>query len=54
MVDDGPAPGEATECTSANAPVMRAEALPRKPVHVGDVAFSRSGDRMLGGSATPF
>ncbi len=31
MADDGPAPGEATECLSANAAVMRAEALSRKP-----------------------
>ena len=29
MADDGVAPGEAVECTSANAAVMRAEALAR-------------------------
>jgi len=29
--DDGLAPGEAVECLSANAAVMRAEALSRKP-----------------------
>ncbi|MGX9428845.1 MULTISPECIES: hypothetical protein [Bradyrhizobium] len=31
MADDGVAPGEAVECTSANAAIMRAEALSRKP-----------------------
>lgn len=31
--DDGMAAGEATECFSANAAVMRAEALSRKPGH---------------------
>ncbi|RXG96041.1 hypothetical protein [Bradyrhizobium vignae] len=41
--DDGMAAGEATECLSANAAVMRAEALSRKPGHVGVVAFSRTG-----------
>jgi hypothetical protein len=41
--DDGIAPGEATECLSANAALMRAEALSRKPGHVGAVAFSRTG-----------
>jgi hypothetical protein len=50
--DDGIAPGEATECFSANAAVMRAEALSRKPGHVGAIAFSRSGgsrDRRIRG-----
>jgi hypothetical protein len=31
LADDGVAPGEAVVCTSANAAVMRAEALSRKP-----------------------
>jgi hypothetical protein len=44
--DDGIAPGE--ECFSANAAVMRAEALSRKPGHVGAIAFSRSGDPATG------
>lgn len=48
MGDDGPTLGEAMECTSANAAVMRAETLARKPEHVGAVAFSRTGDPMLG------
>jgi len=46
--DDGIAPGEAVECLSANAAVMRAEALSRKPGHVGALAFSRSGDPATG------
>jgi hypothetical protein len=46
--DDGIAPGEAVECASANAAVTRAEALSRKPGHVGAVAFSRSGDPATG------
>jgi hypothetical protein len=46
--DDGIAAGEATECFSANAAVMRAEALSRKPGHVGALAFSRTGDPSSG------
>lgn len=48
MADDGLAPGEAVECLSANAAVMRAEALSRKPGCVGAVAFSRTGDPSSG------
>lgn len=53
--DDGVAAGEATECFSANAAVVRAEALSRKPGHAGAVAFSRSGDPATGdfGDAKP-
>ena len=46
--DDGVAAGEATECFSANAAVMQAEALARKPGHAGAVAFSRSGEHATG------
>jgi hypothetical protein len=46
--DDGLAPSEAVECTSANAAVMRAEALSRKAGCAGAVAFSRSGDPATG------
>jgi hypothetical protein len=46
--DDGLAAGEAVECTSANAAVMRAEALSRKPGCAGALAFSRSGDPATG------
>lgn len=44
VADDGVAPGEAVECLSANAAVMRAEALSRKPGCAGALAFSRTGD----------
>jgi hypothetical protein len=46
--DDGVAAGEATECLSANAAVMRAEALSRKPGNAGAIAFSRTGDPSSG------
>ena len=46
--DDCAAPGEAVECLSANAAVMRAEALSRKPGHAGAIAFSRTGDPASG------
>lgn len=48
MADDGLAPGEAVECLSAKAAVMRAEALSRKPGCAGAVAFSRTGDPSSG------
>lgn len=52
--DDGIAAGEATECFSANAAVMRAEVLSRKPGILGAVAFRRCGDPATGdfGDAT--
>jgi len=43
LADDGVAAGEAVECLSANAAVMRAEALSREPGHAGALAFSRTG-----------
>lgn len=54
MADDGVAPGEAVECTSANAAVMRAQALSRKPGCAGALAFSRTGAPATGefGDAT--
>jgi hypothetical protein len=48
LADDGVAAGEAVECLSANAAVMRAEALSRKPGCAGAVAFSRTGDPSTG------
>jgi hypothetical protein len=51
--DDGIAAGEAMECFSANAAVMRAEVLSRKPGILGAVAFSRSGDPATASSETP-
>ena len=52
--DDGIAAGEPTECFNPTAVVIRAEALSRKPGHVGAVAFSRTGDPATGefGDAT--
>jgi hypothetical protein len=46
--DDGVAAGEPTECFNPVAAVMRAEALSRKPGHVGAVALSRTGDPATG------
>jgi hypothetical protein len=46
--DDGIAAGEPIECLNPVAVVMRAEALSRKPEHVGAVAFSRTGDPATG------
>jgi hypothetical protein len=50
----GIAPAEAIECFNPNAAVMKAEALSRKPGHVGAIAFSRTGDPATGkfGDAT--
>jgi hypothetical protein len=39
---------EPVECFNPNAAVMRADALSRKPGHVGAVAFSRTGDPATG------
>ncbi len=46
--DDGIAPGETAERPSANAAVTRADALARKPGHVGALAFSWTGDPSTG------
>jgi hypothetical protein len=46
--DDGIAAGEPIECLNPVAVVMRAEALSRRPEHVGAVAFSRTGDPATG------
>ncbi|MBP0112812.1 hypothetical protein [Bradyrhizobium vignae] len=48
VADDGLAAGEAVECFNPNAAVMKAEALARKPGHVGAIAFSRTGDPSSG------
>jgi len=46
--DDGVAAGEPTECFNPVAVAVRAEALSRRPGHVGAVAFSRTGDPATG------
>lgn len=48
VADDGMAAGEPMECFNPSAAVMRADALSRKPGHVGAVAFSRTGDPATG------
>jgi len=40
--------GEAVECFTPNAAVMRAEAFSRREGYVGAVAFSRTGDPAIG------
>ena len=48
--DDGgmPVPGAAEECQSPTSALRRAESLSRQPGNIGAVAFSRSGDPMIG------
>jgi hypothetical protein len=46
--DDGSVPGEAVECTSERAAIMRAELFSRKDGMAGAIAFSRSGDPSSG------
>jgi hypothetical protein len=50
LQDDSGSPvaGAAEECQSASAAVRRAEVLSRSPGSVGAVAFSRTGDPMIG------
>jgi hypothetical protein len=50
LQDDGGSPvaGAAEECQSPSAAVRRAEVLSRAPGSLGAVAFSRTGDPMLG------
>ena len=43
-----PAAGSAEECQSPTGAIRRAEAMSRIPGHIGAVAFSRTGDPMIG------
>jgi hypothetical protein len=43
-----PVAGAAEECQSPNSALRRAELLSRQPGNIGAVAFSRSGDPMIG------
>ncbi len=43
-----PAAGAAEECQSASGAILRAELLSRAPGSIGAVAFSRTGDPMMG------
>jgi hypothetical protein len=47
--DNGsPVAGTAEECQSSNTALRRAEMLSRAPGHIGAIAFSRTGDPMMG------
>ena len=48
--DDSGAPvaGAAEECQSPSSALRRAEILSRQPGNIGAVAFSRSGDPLIG------
>ncbi|HEY8332758.1 MAG TPA: hypothetical protein VIQ05_03105 [Tardiphaga sp.] len=50
LQDDAGSPvgGAAEECQSSSAAIRRAEQLSRAPGSVGAVAFSRTGDPMMG------
>jgi hypothetical protein len=50
LQDDSGSPvaGSAEECQSSSRALRRAEALSRSPGSIGAVAFSRTGDPMLG------
>ena len=43
-----PVAGAAEECQSSSSALRRAEVLSRAPGSIGAVAFSRSGDPMIG------
>jgi hypothetical protein len=43
-----PVAGAAEECQSSSAALRRAEVLSRMPGSIGAVAFSRTGDPMMG------
>jgi hypothetical protein len=43
-----PAAGTAEECQSSSGAIRRAEVLSKVPGNIGAVAFSRSGDPMIG------
>jgi hypothetical protein len=47
--DNGsPVAGTAEECQSSATALRRAEVLSRTPGHIGAIAFSRTGDPMMG------
>ena len=50
LQDEAGAPlaGAAEECQSSSAALRRAEVLSRVPGSIGAIAFSRSGDPMIG------
>jgi hypothetical protein len=47
--DNGsPVAGTAEECQSSTTALRRAEVLSRTPGHIGAIAFSRTGDPVMG------
>jgi hypothetical protein len=50
LLDDSglPAAGTAEECQTSTSALRRAEMLSRAAGHIGAVAFSRTGDPMMG------
>ena len=50
LQDDGASPvaGTAEECQTSTSALRRAEILSRAAGHIGAVAFSRTGDPMMG------
>ena len=53
LTEDGIVPGEAAECASVRAAILRAEILSRMEGHSGAVAFSRTGDPDQGAYGDP-
>jgi hypothetical protein len=51
--EEGPTPGEAMECPSEGAALLKAEAMSRKPENVGALAFKRSGEPNQGTFGEP-
>jgi hypothetical protein len=54
QTEDGVAAGQAQECPNEHSAIRQAEAMSRKPPHVGALAFKRTGDPSMGnfGDAT--
>jgi hypothetical protein len=46
--EEGTSPGQPQECPNELSAIRRAEAMSRKPEHVGALAFKRSGDPNMG------
>ena len=46
--EEGIAPGQAQEMPNEHSAIIKAEAMSRKPEHVGALAFKRSGDPNMG------
>jgi hypothetical protein len=51
--EQGPRPGEAMECPSQGAALLKAEAMSRKPENVGALAFKRTGEPSMGNFGEP-